>query len=57
MKASKRNLENQARKAEKLANGKPLISRYERKSITEEQYQELLKKQTGLGKGVVSHKG
>lgn len=50
MKMSKRDIENAAREADKLAKGKPAVSKYERKNLTEEQYQELVARQRGLSK-------
>ena len=40
MKLSKRNLENARRKAEKLAAGKPPVSKFERKQLTAEELHE-----------------
>lgn len=37
MKPSKRNLLNERLKAEKLAAGKPIVSKYERKTLTPEE--------------------
>lgn len=48
MKPSKRNIANKIAERERLAAGKPVVSKFERKNMTDEQYQELIAKEREL---------
>lgn len=55
MKPSKRNLLNEKLKAEKLAAGKPVASRYERKMLTPEELHARSLQVAKQARGVVRH--
>jgi hypothetical protein len=54
MKMSKRNIENKIREEEKLIAGPPAVSKFAKKHMDEEQYQELMRRERKLVRGIVT---